>query len=110
MSESPSLHRFDLLPAELQACRIALDRACSPLADRLDVTFGACDAVVVEADDEGLCIATIELGEPDRRQLVQAVKALFVDLQLSEGDAGAAGVDAQLAADVITRLGGWDLT
>lgn len=106
MLESPSPHRFDLLPAELQACRIALDRAYSPLADRLDVTFGT---VVVEADDEGLCIATIELDEPDRRQLVQAMKGLFVDLQLGEADAVAEGVDAQLAADVVGRLGGWDL-
>lgn len=109
MPELPSLHRFDLLPAELQACRIALDRACSPLIVRLDVAFGAIDAVVVEADDEGLCIATIELDEPDRCQLVQAVKALLVDLQLGEDDAFAAEIDAQLVADVIARLGGWDL-
>jgi hypothetical protein len=106
----PSLRPFDLVLVELHACRIALQRACSPLAVRFDVAFSAFDAVIVEADDEGLCIATVELDEPDRRGLVQALKALLVDLKIDEQDPAATEVDGLLVADVVARLGGWDLS
>lgn len=104
----PSLRRFELVLAELHACQIALQRACSPLAVRFGVAFSAFDAVIVEADDEGLCIATVELDEPDRRGLVQALKALLVDLQVDEQDPATTEVDAHLVADVVARLGGWE--
>ena len=66
--------------------------------------------MIVEADDEGLCITTVELDEPDRRGLVQALKALLVDLQVDREDPATTAVDASLVADVVARLGGWDIS